>query len=106
MCPALIERGLGGFHNVGGRRKIGLADLKVNHTAARRFKRAGAHQYLKSGFDENPVHPLGQFHSLFLKKGTPSRVSTSATRSPIATRAPSMRQVTRRPESRVTIATW
>src|SRR5580692_8367742 len=93
--PTPVERSLGGFHNVGRCWKIRLADLEMNHVPPGRFQSAGAHQYLKGGFDQNPVHPLRQLHSLFLKNGTPSRVSTRATRSSMETRAPSIRPVTR-----------
>src|SRR5262249_28248811 len=106
MRPALIESSLGGFDDVGGRGEIGLADLEMDHAVSRRLERPRTHQYLKSGFDKNPVHPFGQLHSHFLKNGTPSRVSTSATRSSIETRSPSTRPVTRPPLSSETIATW
>src|SRR5258706_12986416 len=106
MRVAVIQRLFRGLDNVGRRREIGLADLQVDDTASFRLERACAHQHFKSGFHKNPVHPLSQFHSVFLKNGTPSRVSVRTTRSSIETREPSIRPVTRSPFSSVTMATW
>src|SRR5438105_2411153 len=78
--PAFIEGLLGRFHNVWRRGEIGLADLQVDHAAPLRFQSARLHQYVKSRLDPEPADSFSQFHNL-RKKGTPSRSSTSATRS-------------------------
>ena len=62
--PTLVERLLGGLDYVGRRREIGLADFQVNHAAALRFQRTGAHQDVESRFDADAGHSFCELHSL------------------------------------------
>ena len=61
--PALVERLLGRFDDVGRSGEIGFADFQVNHAAALRFQRPGSHQNIESRFDSDAAHSFCEFHS-------------------------------------------
>ena len=61
--PALVERLLGGFHDVARGGEIGLADLQVDDVLALRFQRAGPHQHIEGGFHPDAVHAFREFHA-------------------------------------------
>jgi RNA polymerase sigma-70 factor (ECF subfamily) len=63
MGPALIERFLGCFDDVGRSGEIGFADLQVDHAAALGFERVGAYQDIEGGFDSDAAHSFCEFHS-------------------------------------------
>ena len=48
---------------MGRSREIGLADLQVDHAAALRFQRTGAHQDVESRFDADAGHSFCELHS-------------------------------------------
>ena len=63
--PALVERLLGGFDDVRRGREIGLADFQVDHAAALRFQRTGAHQDVEGRFDADAGHSFCELHSRY-----------------------------------------
>ena len=60
--PAGVERPLVGFDDVRRRVEVRLADLEVDHVAARRLERAGAGGRFEGGFGPEAGHPVGESH--------------------------------------------
>ena len=62
VCPALLQGGLSGGHNVRLGGEVRLADFQVDNVTSGRFQLAGPRQHLKRRLGSQPTHPLCKAH--------------------------------------------